>query len=215
MKKKIETKINASESTPLKWPSGWERTQIRDRKPMAGWKGNFRSYRDAVVKELGRIEVTEVLISFNPAPSDRMDPGVAVYFSKPLEADYSWQLALGLDSPAPTLEQIEQAYREKAMVHHPDRGGDIEIFKQLGEHRKQARAWVLGTHSTEHEYSIPCDRFDEVRLNLNAIRLGLAALRQLERVGIPGALERTFRGLRTALPAQASSEGGTHAVPAA
>lgn len=214
MKKKIETKINAREHSPLNWPAGWTRTEIRDRKPQNGWKGNFRAYRDAVVKELSRIGVTDILISFNVEPTSRMDPGVAVYFSKPLEADYSWQAALGINTPAPTLEQIEGAYREKAMIHHPDRGGDIEIFKQLGEHRKQAREWVLGTHSHQHDYSIPCDRFNEVRLNLSAIRLGLSALRQLDRVGIPGALERTFRGLKTALPAHASSEGESNA-PAA
>lgn len=214
MKKKNEVKVIATEESPLRWPAGWIRTEIRDRKALGAWKGNFRSYRDAVVKELGRIGVTEILISYNPAPSDRMDPGVAVYFSKPLEADYSWQLALGINTPAPTLELIESAYREKAMQHHPDRGGDIEIFKQLGEHRKQAREWVLGTHSHQHDYSIPCDRFNEVRLNLAAIRVALAALRQLERVGIPGMIERTFRGLKTALPAHASTEGESNASAA-
>ena len=150
--------------------------------------------------------VTEVLVSWSGAAMERLDPGVAVYFSKNLKADYSWQAALGLDTPAPTLDDIDAAYRKKAMEHHPDRGGDVEVFRQLTKHRDQARAWIMGTHQQEHEYSIACDKFNEARLNIAALRLAIAAFRQLERVGVPSILERTFRGFRTALPANASQE---------
>jgi len=193
--------IEVVENHQLKWPEGWERTPIGSRKSQASWKKPFRGYRDSLVKELGRIGVTETLICYNLSPNDRLDPGVAVYFSKAVKEDYSWQVALGIDSPAPTLAEIDEAFRRKAMQHHPDRGGDVEIFRSLAKHRDQAKAWILGTHRTEHEFVIPCDRFDEVRLNLNAVRLAMAAFRQLERVGVPAILERTFRGFKTALPA--------------
>jgi curved DNA-binding protein CbpA len=32
--------------------------------------------------------------------------------------------------PAATRQEIEAAYREKAMKHHPDRGGDAWAFEQ-------------------------------------------------------------------------------------
>lgn len=196
-----EEKFQVVEQQQLKWPDGWERTHIGARKPQNGWKKNFRGYRDALVKELGKIGVTECLITWNNDPNQgRLDPGVAVYFSKAKKADFSWQSALGIDSPAPTLHEIDDAFRKKAMQHHPDRGGDVEVFRSLTKHRDQAKGWVLGTHNSEHEFVIPCDRFDETRLNLNAIRLAIAAFRQLDRVGVPAILERTFRGFKTALP---------------
>lgn len=194
--------VTVTEKSPLEWPAGWERCRIQDRKARGGWKKSFRQYRDAVSKELDRMGASEMLVSFNPAPSDRMDCGVAVYFSKIAVENYEWQEALGLLTPAPTVAQIDAAFREKAMPHHPDRHGDIEIFKSLVRHREQARAWVLGKIGHEHEYVIACDRFTESRLNLAAIRLALAALRQLERVGASGVMERAFRGFKTALPAQ-------------
>ncbi len=192
------------EKVPLKWPEGWERTLIGNRKPQSAWKKKFPEYKVSLIKELARMGVTEVLISWSGSATERLDPGVAVYFSKDLKPDYSWQGALGLETPAPTLEEIDSAYRKKALEHHPDRGGDIEVFRQLTKHRDQARAWVLGTHQQEHEYSIACDKFTEARLNLAALRLAIAAFRSLERVGVPSILERTFRGFRTALPQTAT-----------
>lgn len=185
----------------LKWPDGWERTRIQDRKLANGWKKSLKEYEAVLAKELKRLGVVETLITYNTAPNDRLDPGCAVYFSRQKRPDYAWQSALGLDTPIPTLAQIDSAYRERAMKHHPDRGGDVEMFRQLSKHRDDAKAWILGTQHVEHEYVIPCDRFNEVRLNLNAVRLAMAAMRQLDRVGIPGMLERSFRGMRTALPA--------------
>jgi len=199
-------KIDVSEETTLHWPDGWERTRIQDRKPQSAWKKPLTGYRDALVKELERMGATSIMIS--RSGSERLDPGVAVWFSLKKE-DFSWQDGLGIESPAPTLDEIESAFKAKAMKHHPDRGGDIEIFKKMGEHRKNARAWVLGTHTERHEYVVPCDRFNETRLNLAALRLAFAAFRSLERVGVPAILERTLdRAFKTALPAHAS--GGSH-----
>jgi hypothetical protein len=199
--------LTLDEEVPLKWPDGWERTPIQDRKAQPGWKRPLLATRDALSKELQRMGATSAAISRNDSTKDRLDPGVAVYFSRALREDFSWQAQLGITNPAPTLEEIDTAYREKAKQHHPDRGGDIEIFKKLGEYRAQARAWVMGTHGQHHEYVIACDKFTEPRLNMNAIRLAIAAFRQLDRVGVSSMLERTLnRAFKTALPAHASKE---------
>ena len=198
-------KTDVTEETTLHWPDGWDRTRITDRKPQTAWKKPYTGYREALVKELERMGATSIIIS--RSNSERLDPGVAVWFSMK-KADFSWQDGLGIETPAPTLEEIESAYREKAMKHHPDRGGDIEIFRKLGDHRKNARAWVLGTHDQRHEYVVPCDKFNEARLNLAALRLAFAAFRSLERVGVPAILERTLdKAFKTALPVH--STGGT------
>jgi hypothetical protein len=204
--KKDDSNIRISDQSPLKWAEGWDRIPIGDRKDMKAWKKPFTYYRDALVAQLQRLGANEVVISFNIGNDARLDPGVTVYFSKPLKADYSWQMGLGIDNPAPTLAEIDDAYRKKAMLNHPDRGGDVEIFKKLGKYREQARAWVSGKAGNDFEYALPCDRFSEPRWNLNALRLGIAALRRLEEYGLPGMLERTFRGFRVALPAHKSSE---------
>jgi hypothetical protein len=206
--------ISVEDKNPLRWPDGWDRTRIQDREGRGGWKKTFKQYRDSLAKEMARMGVTEMLVTFNASGMDRMDCGVAVYFSKGHEQSFEWQDGLGLQTPAPTLEEIDAAYRKKAMQHHPDRGGDIEIFKAMTKHRDAARAWVLGTERQEHEYVIACDKFSETRLNLAAIRLGIAALRTLERVGVSSILERSMLGFKTALPAYAGKEAGSGSTPA-
>jgi hypothetical protein len=200
-------KTDVIEEAQLRWPDGWDRTRIQDRKPQGSWKRSYSFYRDALVKELNQIGATSLLIS--RSANERLDPGVVVWFSLKKE-DFSWQDALGLNTPAPTLDEIETAYRDRAMKHHPDRGGDIEIFKKLGEHRRNAKAWVTGTHDAMHEFAVPCDRFTEQRLNLAALRLAFSSFRSLERVGVPAILERTLGGIRSALP----SGGGDGIVAA-
>jgi hypothetical protein len=202
-----KSKILVSDQSPLKWANGWDRVPIGERRDMKAWKKPFAYYRDALVQQLERLGANEVVISFNTGDEARRDPGVTVYFSQPTKEDYSWQMGLGIDNPAPTLQEVEDAYRKRAMDHHPDRGGDVEIFKKLGAYRLAARAWIMNTQRNDHEFALPCDRFKEPRWNLNALRLGIAALRRLEEYGLPGMLERTFRGFRVALTAGAASEG--------
>jgi hypothetical protein len=186
----------------LKWPENWDRTRIQDRRPMAGWKKTAAYYEGGLMKELERLDVVDVLLTYNKDPDARRDPGVAVYFSRKREEDYSWHTGLGLGASIPTLAEIEEAYKRLAMKHHPDRpGGDLETFRQVNKYRKDAEAWVKGTQHVEHEYSIASDRFNEVRLNINALRLAMAAMRQLDRVGIPGMLERSFQGMKAQLSA--------------
>lgn len=191
------------ELSPLKWPEGWERTRIPDRKHQTAWKKPFRAYSESVIKELARMGVTASLISYNRA-NERQDPGVAVYFSRQKSGNFGWQDAFGIDSPLPTLAEIDEAFKRLALPYHPDRGGDEEIFKKYNEHRRNAIAWVNGTHQAEHEYVIACDKYTEPRWNLAALRQAFAAIRVLDRVGVSSVLERTFQGFRTALPARAS-----------
>lgn len=194
------------ELSPLKWPEGWGRTLIDQRKSRSNWKRPLSFYRDAVLTELERLKVTAATISYNEPGKERIDPGVAVWFSLRPAEDFSWQAGLHLDNPAPTLAEIDAAYRAVIEKHHPDRiaqgsGGDLEMYKRIVEYRKQAKAWVLGTNTTPLDNCIPCDRFKEVRQNIAAIRLALGAFRQLERVGIPAILERVMdRTFRAALP---------------
>lgn len=210
-KQKRENNLQVSDKSPLKWADGWGRIPIGDRKEKSVWKKNFNHYREQLVAELSRMGVSEAVVSFNTGDDARRDPGVTVYFSKPVEEDFGWQLALGIENPAPTLDEIDTAYRKKAGIHHPDRGGDINIYIALGKHREQARAWAMNKGRSDHDFALPCDRFTEPRWNLNAIRLSLNLLRRLEDFGMPReALERTFRGFRVALAAHASSTEESH-----
>lgn len=42
----------------------------------------------------------------------------------------AWWEVLGV-SPAASAEQVRAAYRRLALRHHPDRGGDEHVFKQV------------------------------------------------------------------------------------
>lgn len=205
------------EAFPLAWPDGWVRTRIQDRKAQSQWKLSVAKYRETLIKECERMGVTSLVISSNvplnlrgdmTAGIEPRDPGVAVYFSRPVKEDYSWQEVLNIHNPDPTLEQIDSAYRELAKKYHPDAGGDLEMFKTVTQQRDRARAWVSQKDSGGQQYVLACDQFKEVRLNLNAIRLTIAAIRQIERCGTSSLLERAFRGF-TALTAQ--GEGGGNA----
>ena len=44
----------------------------------------------------------------------------------------NWIAMIGIDRDASETE-IKKAYRQKAMQQHPDKGGDAEQFKVLGE----------------------------------------------------------------------------------
>jgi len=47
------------------------------------------------------------------------------------ETEMCYQI-LGL-SPGCTWEEIERAYRQKAKIHHPDRGGDEDAMRVLND----------------------------------------------------------------------------------
>jgi hypothetical protein len=75
------------------------------------------------------------------------------------------------------------------------------MFHRLVSTASTRPAWVLGTNAPPLDNCIPCDRFVNQQQNIAAIRLALAAFRQLERVGIPAILERVMdRAFKAALP---------------
>ena len=191
-------KVELVEETKLKWPDGCDRTRIKERKPQHSWKKTWKDYRSMLESELGRMEATSILVC--RSDNDRLDPGVSVWWSMKKE-DFSWQQGLGLDSPAPTFDEIDAAFRTKAQKCHPDRsdGGDSEMFKKLNDWRKAAKAWVSGTHDARHEYVMAIDQYDEARLNLCALRLALSYIRGLERVGAPAILTQTLGAFRAKL----------------
>jgi hypothetical protein len=204
----------------LKWPEGWERTRIDGRKRNAAWKKPLKEAQEAFVTELARmaigdIRIGDAVVYFNTDPdAARRDPGVAVYFSKYRKPDYSWIDALGLGTPVPTLNQIQDAFRKRAMTCHPDRYPDdpskADQFVRLNKHRHAAIDWIMGKERRQHEYVIACDKYEEVRWNLMALRGAVAAFRTIERVGVPGILEHVMAGFKPALP----PEGGTAHVAA-
>jgi hypothetical protein len=186
------------ESTPLQWPDGWPRTRLQDRESKSAWKKNYADSVQGLLRELSRLGATACLITHNDRHSE--DSGVSVYFSlKPLD-NYGWQEALGFIGEVPTVQQIDRAYMERVKRIHPDGPTpDLVLFRSLTEHRDRARSWARGEQRVEHEKVIPCDAFREARWNVNAIRLTIAAMRQIERCGSPMMMERAFRGFSKAL----------------
>lgn len=204
---KIKSSVDIKDETPLRWPYGQERTLIDRRASRNAWKKSFRQYEERLTLQLQKLGIQEALVSYNPSPSDRRDPGVALYFAKPEKEDYSWQAALGIDSPNPTEQEINDAFKLKAKKHHPDMvaggsGGDVKLYQMLDDHKRRALAWVRGT--VAHDFCIAVDRCTEARWNLEAIRRILMATAVMDEYGNPGTLDRTFRGFKVALPAHAS-----------
>jgi len=208
------------EAHPLSWPAGWPRTRSQDQRPMGGWKRTANQYRDALEKELTRMESPSFVISSNVPLTQRgamtpgiepRDVGVAVYFSRKVEEDFKWQDELGLTDPVPTETQIQEAFRRLAQIHHPDRGGDPAMFAAVSKHRDNALRWVNRKEHDNFDFVIACDAFKTVTLNLASIMFTLKAIRQIERCGTSSLLERAFKGF-SALPAYAGAETETVGV---
>lgn len=190
--------LDVIEESKLRWPEGIGRTPIQARKKQSSWRRGRAEYYSGLVEELGRMGATSILIC--RSENERLDPGIAVWFSMKKE-DFSWQQTLGIESPAPRLEEIDSAFRDKARKAHPDSpgGGDPALFRKLSEARQQAKAWIEGSHNARHEYVMAIDQFDEGRLNLQALKLAFSYIRGLERVGAPAILNQTLGAFRAAL----------------
>ena len=201
---------------PLSWPEDWPRTRPQDQRAMASWKRTANQYRDALVTELTRMESPSAVISSNvplnlrgamtPGIEPR-DVGVAVYFSRKVKEDFSWQDVLGIRDPiAVTEAQIQESFKRLAQVYHPDRGGDIAMFQKVTSARDNALRWINRKSDQNFAYVIAADQFKEVRLNMAAIVNTIKAIRQIERCGTSSLLERAFKGF-SALPAAAGGDG--------
>jgi hypothetical protein len=181
---------------PLQWPEGWPRTAIKDREARPAWKKSERQAVDVLEVELRRFGVLGCQITRKDPQDIRTapDPSVAVQFSRKRDDDFEWQGALGITNPAPSIDEIESAFRRLASQHHPDRGGDIETFHALTKHKKNAIAYVNRLSGLSHEYVIACDKFKEARWNVTAIGHTIRSLRQMERDGTSQLLERAMKG---------------------
>lgn len=200
---------------PLSWPTDWPRTRPQDQRSMSAWKFTAQKYRDALVTELARMKAPSAVISSNvplnlrgaltPGGVEPRDVGVAVYFSRAVKEDFSWQEVLGIKDPiATTEEQVQAAFKRLAQQYHPDRGGDLAMFQKATQARDHALRWLNRASDQNFPYVIACDQFNAVRLNMAAIVLTIRAIRQIERCGTSSLLERAFKGF-SALPAYAGT----------
>jgi hypothetical protein len=198
MKRKEE--VTHEEVQELRWPDGQPRTRIQDREGRSAWKQPMGKVKEALRTELERSGATSSLLTYS---TNHLDPGAAVYFSRKAANQFAWQEALGLIGRVPTREEIEKAYRSAVKPVHPDNigGGDVNLFHALTEHKERALDWATGRHRNDHEYVIAIDVFDEVRLNLNAVKIVLYSLRRIEDCGSPLMLERAFRGFHKQISA--------------
>lgn len=53
-----------------------------------------------------------------------------------------WFTLLDLQQWPPTHEQIKEAYRRAALKHHPDKGGDAEVFIKIQSAYEKALEWI-------------------------------------------------------------------------
>jgi hypothetical protein len=191
-------KVDVLEEVKLRWPDGAERTRIKDRVGQNRWRESWTDTKKRLSDELQRLGATSILIT--RAEDQRLDPGVAVWFSRVRE-DFSWQQGLGLDNPAPSLAEVDAAFRDRARKVHPDNPttGDPEAFKRLSEWHKAARAWITGSHAHAHEYVMAIDQYNESRLNLKALQMAFFYIRRLEDVGAPAILSQTLGAFRAKL----------------
>lgn len=198
-----ELKIDVQDQSPLKWPEDRPRTRFQDREVKAAWKLNYIDAFKGLQRELELLKATSALVTHNAFSHD--DGGVAVWLSRKPVDDYGWQDALGFIGVIPTEKEITHAYMNRVSKIHPDGPTPNRVaFDELTKHRDAARRWVRGERTVEHETVMAVDTFKEVRHNLNAIKLTLAALRQIERCGSPVMMEQAFRGFRPMIAAQAS-----------
>jgi hypothetical protein len=195
------SKLEVKDETPLKWPDDRPRTRFQDRENKAAWKLSYQDAFKGLERELKLLKATFALITHNSMNHD--DGGVALWLSRKPVDDYGWQDAFGFVGIIPSAKEIGQAYRERAQKVHPDGPTPNRVaFDELTKHRDNAMRWIQGRRSVEPETVMAVDTFREVRHNLNAIKLTLSALRQIERCGSPVMMEQAFRGFRPALAAK-------------
>jgi hypothetical protein len=94
--------VQVDERHPLKWPEGFGRTLIDERKDQRAWKKQTSVYIKAAMKELDLLGAKTAVITWNEDPNlAKRDPGVAIWFSMERKQDTSWQRVLQIDNPNP------------------------------------------------------------------------------------------------------------------
>jgi hypothetical protein len=209
MAKKREP-LTAQESHPLRWPDGWTRIRVPDRREKRQWQKTLKQYTAALVMELDRSGASMVVVTSNVSLDNKepRDPGIAVYFTRRGDPDYSWMDILGVTDPSATMDQIDEAYKAKAKRAHPDAGGDIALWLAVRKAYEAAKLWLQGKSENDQNLVIACDAYTEMRWNIQSIRITVAALRRIEDCGASGVLDRAFKGF-AALPAQGESHATT------
>lgn len=201
----MKQQLEIQKEIPLKWPQDRPRTRFQDRKSQAAWKLTLPDTMKALEKELVLLKVTYAMVTHNAVGHE--DGGVSVWLSRKAMDEYGWQDALGFIGTIPTVQEVDRAYMQLARKVHPEcPTPNLTAFAELTKHRDNARRWIRGERLVEPETVMAVDTFKEVRHNLNAIKLTLSALRQIERCGSPVMMEQAFRGFRPALAAKASEE---------
>lgn len=205
------------ETNPLRWPEGFGRTLIGDRKSQKAWKKQMSVYVKQAMHELSLLGAGMAEITYNHDQDlAKRDPGVAVWFSVTRTKDTSWQTVLQIDNPNPTRQEIDKAFKRLSFKHHPDQvaggsGGDVKAYMKLEENWRSAKAWIQGESIYTLENCMPMDLYEEPRQNMAGIKLYFAHLRALQRLGSPFIVERTMnQSFRAALPAQSSSQEKTN-----
>lgn len=201
-------KLEVKEETPLKWPEDRPRTRFQDRETKASWKLSSHDALKGLERELKLLKATFALVTHNSMNHE--DGGVALWLSRKAVDDYGWQDAFGFVGVIPSAQEIGRAYRERAQKVHPDGPTPNRVaFDELTKHRDNAMKWIQGRRSIDPETVMAVDTFKELRHNLNAIKLTLSALRQIERCGSPVMMEQAFRGFRPALSAKGVEDAAT------
>lgn len=180
----------------LRWPEGQKRTRINLRDKRGQWKKPLSHYLSELQSELAKIKAAGIVITGDP-DSQKIDPGVAVYFSlPPAEASGDWQDILGIDNPKPSEAEIDEVVKKLRFQFHPEgpRTPNLEMYLKVGEAEREAKAWATGNFGKKYERAIACDRYNEVRLNVKAIQYTINRLRGVEDFGAPGFLDRVFAG---------------------
>ena len=199
----MKLELEVEDQQPLKWPSDRPRTRFQDRKPQNAWKLNYTATLEALKREMRLSKVTAALVTHHMAGHE--DSGVAVWMSRKPADDYGWQEEFGFIGEIPTVQELDRAYMQKARRCAPDSPTpNIDRFRELTKLRDQGRRWIRGERQMELETCMALDKWKEARHNLNAIRIVLAALRQIERCGDPVVTDQAWRGFRPALPQTAS-----------
>lgn len=71
--------------------------------------------------------------------SDMMERAFRGFTALPEQASSTWREILNITVVKPTADDIESAFRALVKEHHPDVGGDAEVFHQLVLARENAK----------------------------------------------------------------------------